>query len=210
MRKLSSARSVLFSVTTVVAITCCFATSGFAQDEVVGTTEITGYYQQYRDFSFKTGVDVLDFAPTRLNGGGFSVAQNIADWFALWTQLTIYGKNEQWADPGDGSLYENSVRVISNLQGVRYQTKQYGPFRVYGKAGAGFTHYSFTMLGTGVSGTTLSLGYGGGTDIWFSKHIGVTLDVSHIMMKLPNLFDINGCESVDSGLTYTTGLTFRF
>ena len=210
MRKLSSARSVLFSVITVVAITCCFATGGFAQDEVAGTTEITGYYQQYRNFSFETGASALDFAPARIGGGGFTVAQNIADWFALWTQLTINGTTTQLVDGGDGYIYENSVRIINNLQGVRYQTRQHGPFRLYGKFGAGFTHYGFNMLGYSLSGTTFSAGYGGGTDIWFSKHIGVTLDVSHIMMMLPNLTDMDGRERVDSGLTYTTGLTFRF
>ena len=209
MRKLLSARNVLFSVMIVASIGC-FAASGVAQDEITGTTEITGYYQKYQNFSFNTGVSELNFSPTELSGVGFSVAQNIADWFALWTQLTINGTNKQWADGGDGYLYENSVRIINNLQGIRYQTKQYGPFRLYGKFGAGFTHYSFNMLGYELSGTKFSAGYGGGADIWFSKHIGVTLDVSHTMMMLPNLTDVDGRESVDSGLAYTTGLTFRF
>lgn len=212
MRRLAVDKGILFFVIIGVLIGS-FAVNGFAEDEVTGTTEVTGYYQQYRDFSFKTGFEGFDFAPDRLGGVGFSVAQNIADWFAVWMQLTIYGSHKQLAyydDEYGQGWYENSVRIINNLEGIRYQTKQHGPFRLYAKAGAGFTYYSF---GTGygdVSGTKFSAGYGGGTDIWFGKHVGVTLDVSHILMGLPNLTDLNGRESVDSGLTYTTGLTFRF
>ncbi|MDR1728199.1 MAG: hypothetical protein LBT74_09810 [Acidobacteriota bacterium] len=210
MGKQSAVRG-LFTLALVGALIVCFAANGFAEDEIAGTTEVTAYYQQYRDFSFKTGESSLDFAPGKLGGVGFSVARNLADWFALWTQLTVYGNHKQVTDYSYyGVQYENSVRLINNLEGIRYQTKPYGPFRFYGKAGAGFTYYSF---GTGygdVSGTRFSAGYGGGADVWLNKRIGVALDVSQILNGLPNLTDLDGRESVDSGMVYTAGLTFRF
>jgi len=191
----------------LLAIISCFAGGCFAadwNDEIAGTTEITGYYQQYRNFSFETGYPYWDFTPARLSGGGFSVAQNIAEWFAVWTQLSIFGTVNQPSADG----YENSVRVIHNLQGIRYQTKQYGPLRFYGKVGAGIAWYGFSSLDA--SGTTFSAGYGGGVNVWFNKNIGITLDASHSLMALPNLTDLDGREKFDSGMSYTTGLTFRF
>ena len=189
----------------------CFAGGCFAwDDELAGTTEITGYYQQYRDFSFETGYDLFDFSPTRLSGGGFSVAHNIAEWFALWTQLSFFGSVEQEAYGSN-----KSVRIINNLEGIRYQTPQYGPFRFYGKVGAGITWYGFDYFGDGsdgISGTRFSFGYGGGMNIWLNRNIGFTLDVTHIGMNLPNFDfpDAKGRKSWDFGLTYTPGITFRF
>jgi len=198
----------------------CFAADW--RDEIAGTTEITGYYQQYRDFSFKTGMEnlgVTNFDPTRMAGGGFSVAQNLAEWFAIWTQLSIYGTVNQ-----DNS----SIRLIHNLEGIRYQTKQYGPLRFYGKAGAGFARYSFAFYeplyfgSIELSDTKFSVGYGGGMNVWFNKNIGLTFDASHILSGLPNLEDfydqnfgddyvkLPGREKWDSGMNYTVGLTFRF
>lgn len=189
---------------------CCFA----SDDEIAGTTEITGYYQQYRNFSFNTGISEWNFEPTSLSGGGFSIARNLADWFAIWTQVSFYGTVNQ------GTVYiyaeyPKSVRIIHNLEGIRYQTKQYGPLQFYGKGGVGIVHYSlFDGL---LSGTKFSAGYGGGAHVWLHKHIGITLDVSHNLMNLPNLGDaftnpeaFEGREKFDSGLAYTTGLTFRF
>lgn len=168
-----------------------------------GETEITGYYQQYRDFSFNLGAGYQadSFSADKLRGGGFTVAQNIADWFAVWTQLSVFGTLEQ----GD-----KSVRVINNLQGIRYQTKLHGPFRFYVKGGMGFSYYSFDFAGYGVSGTKFSAAYGGGTDIWLHKNFGIVLDVSQVFAGLPNLTDVSGRDKWDSGLAYTTGLTVRF
>jgi len=189
---------------------CCFA----GDVEIAGTTEITGYYQQYRNFSFETGVRDWNFEPTRLTGGGFSVARNIADWFALWTQLSFYGTVEQGTANIGGDYYSKKARIIHNLEGIRYQTKQYGPFQLYGKAGAGIVWYS---LYDGLSSwTKFSAGYGGGAHVWLHKNIGITLDVSHNLIALPNLEDwfydtkLPDREKFDSGLVYTTGLTFRF
>jgi hypothetical protein len=194
MGKLSTAsKSVLF-----LSILMFAAINSFAE----GDTEITGYYQQYRNFSFKLGSsDDFDYSADKLKGVGFTVAQNIAPWFALWTQLTIYGTLEQ---------PDKSVRIIHNLEGIRYQTQLHGPFRFYAKGGLGFSYYSFNIQGTGLSGTKFSAGYGGGTDIWLSKNFGLVLDVTHVLMGLPNLTDLSGRDSWDSGLTYTTGLTVRF
>jgi hypothetical protein len=193
MGKLATAsKNMLFLFILMLA-----ASSSFAE----GDTEVTGFYQQYRNFSFKTGYSDVDFSAAKLKGVGFSVAQNIAPWFALWTQLSIYGTLEQ---------ADKSVRVINNLEGVRYQTKLHGPFRFYAKGGLGFSYYSFNIQGTGVSGAKFSAAYGGGTDIWLNKHFGLVLDVTQVLMGLPNLTDLSGRESWDSGLTYTTGLTVRF
>jgi hypothetical protein len=193
MGKLATAsKNILFLFILMFA-----AINSFAE----GDTEVTGFYQQYRNFSFKTGYSDLDFSAAKLKGVGFSVAQNIEPWFALWTQLSIYGTLEQ---------QDKSVRVINNLQGVRYQTKLHGPFRFYAKGGLGFTYYSFNLQGTGISGAKFSAAYGGGMDIWLNKHFGLVLDVTQVLMGLPNLTDLSGRESWDSGLTYTTGLTVRF
>jgi hypothetical protein len=193
MGKVSTAmKSTLFLFILVVV-----AVNSFAE----GDTEITGYYQQYRNFSFKVGGGTYDFSADKLKGVGFSIAHNIAPWFAMWTQLSIYGTLEQT---------DKSVRIINNLEGIRYQTKMLGPFRFYAKGGLGFSYYSFSFPGTGMSGAKFSAGYGGGTDIWMNKHLGVVLDITHVLMGLPNLTDLSTRESWDSGLTYTTGLTVRF
>lgn len=183
-----------------IALLMCVAAPAFAQDEE-GKTEITGYYQQFRNFSFKSGYTPIDFPDTKLKGGGFTVAHSLAPWFAMWTQLSIYGSIDQ---PAMG------LRVINNLEGIRYQTKQHGPFRFYAKGGLGFSNYSFSYAGGGTSGNTFSLGYGGGAQIWLTDWIGATLDISHISMGLPNLTDLPGREKWDSGLTYTTGISIRF
>ena len=195
----------------LLAMISCFAGGCFAlDDEIAGTTEITLYYQQHRNFNFKTGQDGWDFDKTRLSGGGFSIAHNLAYWFAIWTQLSFYGTATQ-----EGSLYDNmgyeypkSVRIIHNLEGIRYQTRQYGPLQLYGKAGVGIVH--FNLFDGAWSETKFSAGYGGGANIWMHKNIGITLDVSHHLMSLPNLTDLDSREKFDSGLAYTTGLTFRF
>jgi hypothetical protein len=188
------------------AIIGCFTGGCFAwDDEVAGTTDITVYYQQYRDFSFKIGAGddwrMYDFNPAKMSGGGFSVAHNLAEWFAVWTQLSFFGTVDSSQVP------DNTVRIINNLQGIRYQTRKYGPLNLYGKAGAGITWYGFNAFG---SGTTFSAGYGGGANVWLNNNIGITLDASHIMMMLPNLTDMDNREKVDSGMAYTTGITFRF
>jgi len=82
---------------------------------------------------------------------------------------------------------------------------------LYAKGGLGFSRYSITFPLAGSSGgdTKLSLAYGGGAQIWMSQHFGVVLDVSHVVMGLPNLgFPNQG--HWDSGLTYTTALALRF
>ena len=207
----------LFKIMISLVVIGCFAGGCFAwDDELAGTMEITGYYQQYRDFSFKTGVNEYDFAPARIAGGGFSVAQNIAEWFALWTQLSFFGTADQMVCTSPiipcpkESQYHKSVRIINNLEGIRYQTQQYGPLRFYGKVGAGITWYGFDYFGDSLSGTRFSVGYGGGMNVWMNRNIGITLDVSHIGMNLPNLFDADNRKKWDSGMSYTTGLTFRF
>ena len=200
----------LFKEIILLAIIGSFSGVGFA-DEITGTTEITGYYQQYHNFSFETGWSDWNFAPTSLSGGGFSVAQNIADWFAIWTELSIYGRVEQQPMSGNG----RSVRIINNLQGIRYQTKLYGPISVYAKFGAGIVWYGYNLYYPNagyidMSGTKFSAGYGGGMSIWPHKNIGITLEASHILKALPNLTDIDDREKFDSGMVYRTGLTFRF
>lgn len=176
----------------------CAAALGLAQEE--SSTEITGYYQQYRDFSFNpgSGFEDLGVPSTSLTGGGVSVAQNLVPWFALWSQVTFYGSVGQEA---------LRARVINNLQGLRWQTKNYGPIRFYGKGGVGFSHVNFKDIGGEYK---LSVAYGGGAHVWATEWIGVNLDLSHVVMGLPNLTDREGRDKWDSGLTYTLGLTVRF
>ena len=199
----------------LLAAVGCFSVSCFAwDDELAGTTEITGYYQQYRNFSFDTGNSLLDFSPTALAGGGFSIARNFAEWFAIWMQLSVGGTTTQDQVPlGLNITRKKNVRIINELQGIRYQTKQYGPFRLFGKVGAGFTNYS--LYEGLISATKFSAGWGGGVNVWMSNNIGITLDVSHILMGLPNLelepeSGRQKQEKFDSGMNYTTGITFRF
>jgi hypothetical protein len=181
----------------LVSMVLCTAVRVFAE----GETEITGFYQQYRNFEFKIGVSEFDFPPSRLQGGGFMIAQNLAPWFAMWTQFSFYGSVEHSGI---------KVRILNNLEGIRYQTKNYGPFRLYAKGGLGFSRYSMDIGGNGAGDTKFSVAYGGGTHIWIQEHFGVVLDVTHVVMGLPNLTDSPSREKWDSGLTYTTGLTIRF
>jgi len=209
----------IFNVLLSLALLGGFAGGCFGQvswdDEVTGTTEVTGFYQQYRDFSFVAGGH-YDFTPEVMTGGGFTIAHNLADWFALWLQVSIYGKVKQDIlsrdiITGEEFLFApKRVRIVNEIQGIRYQTKQYGPFRLYGKGGLGIVWYNFDVEGGSLGYTKFSALYGGGTDIWLHKNIGITLDISHVMYILPELTGQPGREKVDSGLTYTTGLTFRF
>lgn len=180
----------------LLSMMACTAALCGAQDE--SSTEITGFYQQYKDFSFNTGLSEFDFPATKLTGGGFSLAQNLAPWFSLWTQFSFYGSIEQ-----SSGL---SLRIIHNLQGPRWQTREYGPVRFYVKGGLGFANYRFSFG----SNTKLSLAYGGGVQVWAGKAVGVTLDVSHVMMGVPNLTDLEGRDKWDSGLAFTPGIAIRF
>lgn len=165
------------------------------------STEIQGYYQAYRNFSYKTGISEIDIPETNLSGGGFTVAQNLAPWFAFWTQLTFYGSAEQ-------PLHK--VRIINNLQGMRWQTKLYGPLQLYAKGGLGFSHYSMDVAGSSLGEYKFSLAYGGGAFIWATDHFGIVLDATHTSSGVPNLTDLSGRDSWDSGLTLASGLAVRF
>ncbi|MBN2243752.1 MAG: hypothetical protein JW793_13785 [Acidobacteria bacterium] len=182
-----------------VAMVLGAAAGASAQDET--STEIYGFYQGYRNFDYRTGIEEADILKAALEGGGFGVAQNLASWFALWTQFSFFGSVESPA---------LRVRVISNLQGVRYQTRQYGPFRLYGKGGVGFTNFSIdTPIGSGGE-TKLSLGYGGGVQAWITDYLGLFVDGSHLIMGVPNLTDLEGRDKWDSGLAMTAGFSVRF
>ena len=164
-------------------------------------TEIQGFYQTYRDFSFRTGVDALDIPAVRLNGGGFIFAQNLAPWFAFWTQFTFYGSADQ---------PNISARMINNLYGIRYQTQQHGPFQFYAKGGLGYTHFGLDIVGTSYGESKFSFAYGAGAQIWMSDNFGAVLDASHVITGLPNLTDLPSREKWDSGLALTAGLAVRF
>ncbi len=172
-----------------------------AQEET--STEIYGFFQGYRNFDFKTGSEVegANIRKAIMRGGGFGVAQNLASWFALWTQFSFWGTTETEI---------LSIRIINNLQGLRYQTRQYGPFRFYGKGGIGFTNYGINVLGNSGGETKISFGYGGGAQIWMADYVGVFVDGSHVIMGVPNISDLEGRDKWDSGLTLTTGLAVRF
>ena len=73
----------------LLAVLFFAANTCLAQDE--GGTEITGFYQQYRQFSFNTGVPNVVIPETELSGGGFGIAHDFVPWFALWTQFSFYG-----------------------------------------------------------------------------------------------------------------------
>jgi hypothetical protein len=168
------------------------------------STEIQGFYQTYKDFSFKlgSGTESFDIKNTRLGGGGFAIAQNLAPWFAFWSQTTFYGsiKNS-----------ETSARVITNLEGLRYQKKFHGPLEVYGKVGMGFGHTSVNVSGSDLGGEyKFAFSYGGGAFVWFKDNFGLVFDASHLMMGLPNLTDASGRDKWDSGLTLTAGVAVRF
>ncbi|MBN1568928.1 MAG: hypothetical protein JXA73_13850 [Acidobacteria bacterium] len=166
------------------------------------STEIQGFYQTYKDFSFKTGITDLEIKNTRLGGGGFTIAQNLAPWFAFFSQTTFYGSPEQ---------DDFKIRVINNLEGLRWQTGKRGPFQFYVKAGLGFTHYSMKVQSTDVGGEyKFAVSYGGGAFIWMSEKFGLVLDASHLSMGVPNLTDLEGRDKWDSGLSLTTGFALRF
>jgi hypothetical protein len=121
----------------------------------------------------------------------------------MWTQFSFFGTVEQPASA-------MSARLISNLQGFRFQTQQYGPIRFYGKVGLGFANHSLTVQGSQYGNTKFSFGYGGGLQIWLSGSLGLNLDASHLIIGLPNLTDLPEREKWDSGLTFTTGVALRF
>ena len=102
------------------------------------------------------------------------------------------------------------MRVINNLQGIRYQTPQYGPLRLYAKAGVGFTNYGVSIQGYSLGFTKLSVGYGAGAQIWMTDYLGLILEGSHLVMGVPQLYDSEGRDKWDSGLTFKTGLAVRF
>jgi opacity protein-like surface antigen len=165
-------------------------------------TEIQGFYQGYQDFSFETGFSPIDILETKLNGGGFEVAQNLAPWFAFWTRFSFYGS------AGREGVF--SARMFNNLYGLRYQTEQHGPFRVYAKAGLGYSNYSMNLQGTGFGETKFSFAYGAGAQIWLSEHFGAVLEATHSINGLPNVTDLDSREKWDSGLTLSAGLAVRF
>jgi hypothetical protein len=194
-------KGISFGAGSALLITMLFCGTVCALADDEQSTEIQGYYQTYRDFSFKTGSSDIDIPNTSLNGGGFTVAQNIAPWFAMWTQLTIYGTAES---------PNHTVRIIHNLEGVRWQTKKHGPLQLYAKFGMGFAHYGMNVAGTSLGETKFSFGYGGGAFIWANEHFGLVLDASHNIMSLPNLTDASNRDKWDSGLALSTGIAVRF
>jgi hypothetical protein len=197
----------------LLLISIVIGTTVYASAADEANTEVTGYYQQYRDFSYKTGATGYEISPTSLKGGGFSIAHNLAPWFAMWTQLSFYGSAEQplslYGSAEQPSVF--SARIIHNLEGIRYQTKQYGPLRLYAKAGMGFANYSLKFSGTSSGGETkFSAAYGVGAHVWMSDNFGINLDASNVVMGVPKLTDSNDRDKWDSGLVLTTGLTIRF
>ena len=183
-----------------VSLILCSAAFASAQEY---NTEIQGFYQGYQDFSFDAGngYELLDIPATKLNGGGFEVAQNLAPWFAFWTRFSFYGSIEQ---------PYLSARIFNNLYGIRYQTEQHGPFRLYGKAGLGYSRYSLNVAGNTGSDTTFSFAYGAGVQIWMSEHFGAVLDASQTIQGVPNLTDAQGRDKWDSGITLSAGIAVRF
>ena len=177
----------------------CSAVFASAQEH---NTEILGFYQGYQDFSFNTGYEPIDISKTKLNGGGFEVAQNLAPWFAFWTRFSFYGSAER------AGIF--SARMFNNLYGLRYQTEDFGPFRVYGKVGLGYSNYSMNLQGNGFGETKFSFAYGGGVQIWMSEHFGTVLEATHNINGLPNVTDLDAREKWDSGLTLSAGLAVRF
>jgi hypothetical protein len=191
----------------LIAMLLCGAVCALADEEQ--STEIQGYFQTYRNFSFTAGhpsgqqgyIDPYKIPNTPLNGGGFAIGRNIAPWFAMYTQFTIFGRAEG---------QNNSFRIIHNLEGLRWQTKKYGPLQLYAKFGLGFAHYSVDVPGTSFGETKFTFGYGGGAFIWANEHFGLMLEASHNHMGVPNLTDFSGRDKWDSGVALTTGLAVRF
>jgi hypothetical protein len=188
-------------VLVVVMVLFC-ATYASADDT---STEIQGFYQTYKDFSFKlgSGYEDLDLKGTRLGGGGFTIAQNLAPWFAFWSQTAFYGSAEN---------EYIKARVINNLEGLRFQKRFHGPIEVYGKVGMGFSHTNLSFKsGSDIGGEyKFALAYGGGAFIWVKDSFGFVLDASQMFMGLPNLTNASGRDRWDAGLTLTTGIAIRF
>ncbi len=177
-----------------IFIIFCSAVCAIAQT----STEIYGFYQDYRNFSFQIGGgSVFDVPEIKMSGGGFGFVQNLAPWFAIWNQFAFYGAVEQ--------LFR--IQVLNELQGIRFQTQQYGPLQLYAKGGVGFSRYGIESLG---SSYHVSFSYGGGAQIWLNDWLGAVLDGSHVIMGLPNLTDLPDREKWDSGLAFTAGLAVRF
>ena len=191
---MKSTQCILF-----LSLIFCSAVFASAQEH---NTEIQGFYQGYQDFSFDTGYEPIDIPEKKLNGGGFEVAQNLAPWFAFWTRFSFYGAAER---PG---IFR--ARMFNNLYGLRYQTEQYGPFRVYGKVGLGYSNYSMTLQGSGFGETKFSFAYGAGVQIWVSEYYGAVLEASHNINGLPNVTGLEAREKWDSGLTLSAGFAVRF
>lgn len=184
----------------LIILILCGTTGASAQEQ---STEIQGFYQTYKDFSFKSGITGYDIKKTRLGGGGFTIAQNLAPWFAFFSQTTFYGS------AGEDEILK--MRVINNLEGLRWQTGLHGPFQFYVKAGLGFTHYSVDLAGSDFGGEyKFAVSYGGGAFIWMSEKFGLVLDASHLSMGVPNMTDLDGRDKWDSGLSLTTGIAVRF
>jgi opacity protein-like surface antigen len=192
-------RIVFFSSVLPVVLLLCMTSNALAQDSI----EVYGFFEAYRNFDYKVEPNSsANFKDVDLNGGGGGIAKNFAPWFALFTQVSFFGtpQNEQL-----------SVRIINNLEGLRYSTRKYGPFAFYGKGGVGFTNYGVTIAGYGSgSETKLSVGYGGGVQLWMSDSIGLFVEASHLVMGVPNLTDAEGRDKWESGLTYKTGMAVRF
>ncbi len=198
MKSFMFSSRIFLIVTTILLGAICAS----AQDT---STEIQGFYQTYKDFSFKAGNGFEDFdiENTRLGGGGFTIAQNLAPWFAFFSQTTFYGSAE-------GANIK--ARVINNLEGLRYQKKVGGPLEVYGKVGMGFSHVSLSYKDGGDIGGEykFALSYGAGAFLWIKEGFGLVFDASNLMMGMPNLTDQPGRDKWDAGLTLTTGIAFRF
>jgi hypothetical protein len=177
----------------------CAAVYASAQD----STEVYGFFQNYKNFELKTGYAPWDLGEVAMNGGGFGIAYNFAPWFALWTQFTFYGTEQP-------RFSYNSVDIINNLQGVRYQTRQYGPVRFYAKGGLGFSSIDYYTQDFSLRSSTFSACYGGGAQLWATEHFGLFIEGSHIIMGLPNYTDLDSRERWDSGLSLTTGAAVRF
>lgn len=186
-----------FKATLLITLLLGLSVCASAQEK----TEVYGFYEGYRNFDFKTGDGFPTMEDIKLNGGGGGIAYNLAPWFAMWTQVSFFGTAKH---------QEFTMRVINNLQGVRYQTEQYGPFRLYAKGGVGFTNYGVSISGSGFGSTKLSVGYGGGAQIWVTDYFGLVLEGFHLVMGVPQLTEADGRDKWDSGLTFKTGLAVRF
>jgi opacity protein-like surface antigen len=192
--EMKSAQCLLF-----LSLILCSAVFASAQEH---NTEIQGFYQGYQDFSFATGYESIDIPETKLSGGGFEIAQNLAPWFAFWTRFSFYGSAER------SNIF--SARMFNNLYGFRYQSEQHGPFRVFGKLGLGYSNYSMDLQGSTGGETKFSFAYGAGVQIWMSEYYGAVLEASHSINGLPNVTNLDGREKWDSGLTLSAGFAVRF